>query len=65
MTISANVLDTILAAAALYLLGVFIVKHVPILSRYCIPAPLVGGMAIDFVNIFVVSALIPVLGAFA
>jgi ESS family glutamate:Na+ symporter len=27
--------------------------------------PLVGGMAIDFVNIFVVSALIPVLGALA
>jgi ESS family glutamate:Na+ symporter len=27
--------------------------------------PIVGGMAIDFVNIFVVSALIPVLGVLA
>lgn len=50
MTISVNVLGTILAAAALYLLGVFIVKHVSILARYCIPAPLVGGLIFAVIN---------------
>lgn len=50
MTISVNVLGTILAAAALYLLGTFIVKHVSFLARYCIPAPLVGGLIFAVIN---------------
>lgn len=56
MTISVNVLGTILVAAVLYLLGVFIVKHVPILSRYCIPAPLVGGLIFAAVNTYLYAS---------
>lgn len=50
MTISVGMVGTILVAAALYFLGVFIVKHVPILSRYCIPAPLIGGLLFAVAN---------------
>lgn len=50
MTIQVNVFGTIFAASALYLLGVAIVKKVTFLARYCIPAPLVGGLIFAVIN---------------
>ena len=47
-----NIFYTVAAAAALYWLGAMLVRRVTIFSRYCIPAPLVGGLMFALVNTF-------------
>jgi len=43
-------------AALVLLLGRFLVKKIPILDRYCIPAPVVGGFVYAIVHCIVRSA---------
>ena len=42
--------------AFLFWMGGIITDKVRLLNRYCIPAPLVGGMFIDFFNAVLISA---------
>ncbi|MEJ7550588.1 sodium/glutamate symporter, partial [Staphylococcus hominis] len=35
---------TLAIASLLYLLGVYIINHVSILKKLCIPAPVIGGL---------------------
>ena len=42
--IELDAITTLALAALLFLLGVFIVNHVSILQRLCIPAPVIGGL---------------------
>lgn len=39
-----DAITTLALASVLYLLGIFIVNHVSILRRLCIPAPVIGGL---------------------
>lgn len=39
-----DAITTLAIASLLYLLGIFIVNHVSILRRLCIPAPVIGGL---------------------
>lgn len=43
-------------AALVLLLGRFLVKKIPILDRYCIPAPVVGGFVYAILHLIVRSA---------
>lgn len=47
---SMNVWQTVLIASVLFLIGAAIVKRVGFLKRYCIPAPLVGGLIFAIAN---------------
>ncbi|OKL36064.1 sodium/glutamate symporter [Domibacillus mangrovi] len=44
MTIEINQVTTIFLAIALLVLGTFIIKNVPFLQKFCIPAPVAGGL---------------------
>lgn len=44
MTLALNQVNTIFLAVALLVLGTFIVKKTGVLQRFCIPAPVVGGL---------------------
>ncbi|QUW21240.1 sodium/glutamate symporter [Sporosarcina sp. Marseille-Q4063] len=44
MTIELNQVTTIFLSVALFVLGTLLVKRVGILQRFCIPAPVVGGL---------------------
>src|SRR5699024_8262257 len=44
MELELNQITTIFLAVAVYFVGSFINKHVRILDRFCIPAPVVGGL---------------------
>ena len=44
MVISLNLTQSVFLGVLVFLLGSFIVKKVPFLERYCIPAPVVGGL---------------------
>ncbi|SUQ38679.1 sodium glutamate symporter [Staphylococcus gallinarum] len=37
-------ITTLAIASLLYLIGVYIVNHISILKRLCIPAPVIGGL---------------------
>lgn len=50
MAITINVPLTILAAALLYWLGNWLVKRISFLRKWCIPAPLVGGLVFAVIN---------------
>ena len=50
MAINVDALTTLVAAAALYWLGDWLVKHIRLLRQYCIPAPLVGGVLFASAN---------------
>lgn len=39
-----NAITTLALASMLYLLGIYIVNHVSILRKLCIPAPVIGGL---------------------
>ena len=56
LTIELNMYHAVALGAFLFLLGGVITERVTFLSRYCIPAPLVGGMFIDFFNAVLISA---------
>ncbi|WGU96474.1 sodium/glutamate symporter [Paenibacillus dendritiformis] len=44
MTLALNQVNTIFLAVALLVLGTFLVKKTGVLQRFCIPAPVVGGL---------------------
>lgn len=44
MTIEINQVTTIFLAIALLVLGSFIIKNIPFLQKFCIPAPVAGGL---------------------
>ena len=50
MAINVDALTTLVAAAVLYWLGNWLVKHIRLLRQYCIPAPLVGGLLFAVAN---------------
>lgn len=52
MAINVNALVTLIAAAALYWLGDWLVRRLSFLRQWCIPAPLVGGLLFAVVNTF-------------
>lgn len=52
MILQLNMVQTIALAVLLLLLGEFLVKRISFLSKYCIPAPVVGGL------IFAILALV-------
>jgi len=54
--IEVNALFTVIAAAALYWLGDWLVRHIPLLKQYCIPAPLVGGLLFAAVNTYLYAS---------
>ena len=54
ITYDLDLLATLVVATALYFLGHFLVRRVPVLARYSIPVPVVGGVLCAAV-VFVVS----------
>ena len=48
--ISLNMYHAVALAAVLFWLGSVLCKKVPVFNRYCIPAPLVGGVCFAAVN---------------
>ena len=50
MAIQLNMYHAVAAAAVLFWLGGYLTKAIPLLARYCIPAPLVGGLCFALVN---------------
>ncbi|MGZ2389758.1 sodium--glutamate symport carrier gltS [Staphylococcus saprophyticus] len=51
-----DAITTLALASILYLLGVYIVNHVNILKRLCIPAPVIGGLLFAIVVAILKSA---------
>ena len=43
-SINLNLYGSVALAAFLYWMGSRIMKGIPVFSKYCIPAPLVGGL---------------------
>ncbi|TGU94510.1 sodium:glutamate symporter, partial [Mesorhizobium sp. M8A.F.Ca.ET.173.01.1.1] len=39
-----DAITTLAIASLLYLLGIYIVNHISMLRRLCIPAPVIGGL---------------------
>ena len=50
LEINLNMYHAVALAASLYWLGSFLCEKVPLFGRYCIPAPLVGGVCFAAVN---------------
>ena len=48
--IQLNVYHALALGAAMYALGLVLTKKIPVLSRFCIPAPLVGGLCFAVFN---------------
>ena len=48
--IQLNMYHTLALGAAMYALGLVLTKKIPVLSRFCIPAPLVGGLCFAILN---------------
>ena len=44
--IQLNMYHALALGAAMYALGLVLTKKIPVLSRFCIPAPLVGGLCL-------------------
>ena len=44
MNIDLNIYQTLAAATAVYYIGVLLRLKIPFLRRYCIPAPVIGGI---------------------
>lgn len=51
MVIQINMIQTVCIGVLVYLLGDFFVKKVAIFRRYCIPAPVIGGLIIAIINL--------------
>ncbi|MGL6292622.1 sodium/glutamate symporter, partial [Eubacterium aggregans] len=49
MIITLDMIQTLAVAAVVLYLGEFLRKHIPILARFCIPAPVVGGLLFSLV----------------
>ena len=50
MQVSLNIYQTLAAAVAVYYVGVLLRIKVPFLRKYCIPAPVVGGILFAIIN---------------
>lgn len=50
MNIDLNIYQTLAAATAVYYIGVLLRLKVPFLRRYCIPAPVIGGILFAILN---------------
>ncbi len=50
MQVSLNIYQTLAAAVAVYYVGVLLRTKVPFLRKYCIPAPVVGGILFAVLN---------------
>lgn len=50
MTITLNMYQTLAAAVAVFFLGGFLKGKIPLLQKYCIPAPVIGGTIFSIVN---------------
>ena len=48
--IQLNMYHALALGAAMYALGLVLTKKIPVLSRFCIPAPLVGGLCFAVFN---------------
>ena len=48
--IQLNMYHALALGAAMYALGLVLTKNIPVLSRFCIPAPLVGGLCFAILN---------------
>lgn len=51
-----NMFQALAVAALVYCLGSFLVKKIAILGKYCIPAPVVGGLVFAIVHVILRSA---------
>lgn len=51
MVITVNLIQTVCVAVLVFLIGDFIVKKVSFLERYCIPAPVVGGLLFALIHL--------------
>ena len=50
MNVSLNIYQTLAAATVVYYVGVLLRLKVPFLRKYCIPAPVVGGILFAILN---------------
>ena len=50
LEIHLNMYHAVAVAAVLYALGNLLITRIPVLGKYCIPAPLVGGLCFAMVN---------------
>ena len=48
--IQLNMYHALALGAAMYALGLVLTKKIPVFSRFCIPAPLVGGLCFAIFN---------------
>ncbi|MDF2676474.1 MAG: sodium--glutamate symport carrier GltS [Bacillota bacterium] len=51
MVIQINMIQTVAIGVLVFLLGDFLVKRVAIFRRYCIPAPVIGGLILAIINL--------------
>jgi len=51
MVIEVNMIQTVCVGVLVYLLGDFFVKKVSIFRKYCIPAPVIGGLILAIINL--------------
>ncbi len=51
-----NMFQALAVAALVYCLGSFLVKKISVLGKYCIPAPVVGGLVFAIVHVILRSA---------
>ena len=51
MEIQINMIQTVCIGVLVYLLGDFFAKKVSIFRRYCIPAPVIGGLILAIINL--------------
>jgi ESS family glutamate:Na+ symporter len=50
LEVQLNMYHAVALGAAMFWLGTILTRKIGILNRFCIPAPLVGGLFIDFFN---------------
>ena len=51
MTIELNLLATVALAVVVLFIGNILKKHVPIFDKYCIPAPVIGGILFSILTL--------------
>lgn len=56
LEINLNMYHAVALGAAMFWLGNLITAKVPVFNRYCIPAPLVGGLCFAIVNVLLYAA---------
>jgi len=50
LTVKVNMLQTVALAVIVYFFGVFVRAKVPVLRRFSIPAPVIGGLTFAFLT---------------